>query len=316
MKEPLVSIILPVYNAEKYIEESIQSILNQTYGNWELLIADDMSEDKTKDIVGSYNDSRIKTYHNNINMGPFPTRNKLLKYAKGNLITFQDADDISHPKRLEEQIKAFLNDPKLGIVGTWIEVILENGKVINRIKYPIEDSKIKQTNQTMNAFFNPTAMIKREAYEKLGGFREYLLNGFSNQDYDWTYLISDNYKSYNIPQYLYKYRQLANSVSKQISPKRLIGDKVVQFLGKRRRENNGLDYIHTNELQVIDDFVISLLEPYEKDRSLIYREYASKYMYAGLEKSAIKVSWQAIQKEPLKVINWRTLFYCVRKSLL
>ena len=316
MKEPLVSIILPVYNAEKYIEESIQSILNQTYSNWELLIADDMSEDKTKDIVGSYNDSRIKTYHNNINMGPFPTRNKLLKYAKGNLITFQDADDISHSKRLEEQIKAFLNDPMLGIVGTWIEVILENGKVINRMKYPIEDSEIKQTNQTMNAFFNPTAMIRREAYEKLGGFREYLLNGFSNQDYDWTYLISDNYKSYNIPQYLYKYRQLANSVSKQISPKRLIGDKVVQFLGKRRKENNGLDYIHTNELQAIDDFVISLLEPYEKDRSLIYREYASKYMYAGLEKSAIKVSWQAIQKEPLKVINWRTLFYCVRKSLL
>jgi glycosyltransferase involved in cell wall biosynthesis len=315
-EELLVSIVLPVYNAEKYIKKSIDSILNQTYTNWELLIADDGSTDNTKKIVDNYNDKRIRVFHNEKNLGPFPTRNKLLKLAKGDLITFQDADDISLPNRIEEQVKAFLEDKELGIVGTWIEIILEDGKTINTMKYPLEDNEIKQKNQTMNAFFNPTAMIRREAYEKLGGFREYLLNGFSNQDYDWSYLISDYYKSKNIPKILYSYRQLGNSVSKKISPKRLIGAKVVQFLGKRRRENKGLDYIHTNELDIIDNYVNTLLKPYQDDRTLIYREYASKYMYAGLKKSAIEVSWRAVKTDPSKLINWRTLFYCMRKSIV
>jgi len=316
MKKKLISILLPVYNAESYIHDSINSILNQTYTNWELLIADDGSTDKTKEIVDSYQDPRIKTYHNDTNIGPFPTRNKLLELSKGDLITFQDADDISHSTRLEEQVKAFWEDELLGIVGTWIEVILEDGTVINTMEYPITDDEIKEKNQTMNAFFNPTAMIKREVYERLGGFRAYLLNGFSNQDYDWNYLISDYYKSYNIPKALYQYRQLSDSVSKKISTKRLIGDKVVQFLGKRRRENGGLDYIHTNELSMIDEYVLTLLEPYEKDKTLVYREYASRYMYAGLKKSAIAISWKASIMEPMKLVNWRTLFYCLRKSIV
>ena len=311
----LVSIIMPIYNADKYLKNSIQSILNQTYSNWELLIIDDGSTDNTKEILTSYHDPRIKVYFNERNIGPFPSRNKLLELAKGDFITFQDADDLSHPNRLKEQLNTFEEDKELGIVGTSIEIISERGDKINEIYYPIEDWEIKKTNQTRNAFFNPTAMIKREVYENIGGFREYL-NKYSNQDYDWNYLILDCYKSKNIPKLLYKYRQVNNSVSKKINPNRIIGDKIVQFLGKRRRENNGLDYIHTNEVSIVDKYANELLEPFKKDISLIYREYASRYMYAGLRKEAIKASWKASMVEPNKLVNWRTLFYCIRKSIL
>ena len=247
-------------------------------------------------------------------MGPFPTRNRLLSLAEGELITFQDADDISHPERLERQVEALKQDDELGIVGTWIEVVLEDKSPIHIMKYPENDADIKKLNQTKNAFFNPTVMVRKSVYEKVGGFRQYLINGFSNQDYDWTYLVSDQCKSRNIPEILYSYRQLGNSVSKRVDPKRLIGAELVQFLGKRRRENNGEDYLYTGETEIVDQYVDKLLEPYKKDKTLVYRDYASKYMYAGLKKNAIRISWMAVRAEPGRLINWRTLFYCLRKS--
>lgn len=108
MVDGLVSIIMPSWNTERFIAKSIQSVLNQTYKNWELLIVDDCSTDNTDDIVASFNDPRIKYFHNEKNCGAALTRNKAMRESQGEWIAFLDSDDLWAPEKLEKQI-TFMN---------------------------------------------------------------------------------------------------------------------------------------------------------------------------------------------------------------
>lgn len=130
MESGLVSIIMPSWNTGKYIAESIQSVLNQTYTNWELLIVDDCSTDNTDGIVSSFNDERIKYFHNDINSGAAFTRNKALREAKGEWIAFLDSDDIWLSNKLEKQIK-FMNDNNYVFSYHDYEKIDEESKSLN-----------------------------------------------------------------------------------------------------------------------------------------------------------------------------------------
>ena len=100
----LVSIIMPSWNTERFIAETIQSVLDQTYTNWELIIVDDCSSDNTDDIVASFKDNRIKYFHNEKNSGAALTRNRAMREAQGEWIAFLDSDDLWTPEKLEHQI--------------------------------------------------------------------------------------------------------------------------------------------------------------------------------------------------------------------
>jgi glycosyltransferase involved in cell wall biosynthesis len=115
---PYISVLMPAYNAEKYILDAINSILSQTYQNFELLIADDGSTDGTKSIIDTITDPRVSRYHNIENLGKTTTVDILYKHSQGVLITIHDADDISLPTRFEKQVAEFLNHPDLGMCGT------------------------------------------------------------------------------------------------------------------------------------------------------------------------------------------------------
>lgn len=108
---PLVSIITPVFNTEKYITDTIDSVLNQTYENWELLLVDDCSSDRSFELISDYAqlDTRIRVFNNKINSKAFETRNVALRHAKGSFIAFLDSDDIWHHKKLEMQLKFMLD---------------------------------------------------------------------------------------------------------------------------------------------------------------------------------------------------------------
>lgn len=127
----LVSIVMPSYNSEKYIKDSIESVLNQTYPFWELLIVDDCSTDKTVDIVKSFKDERIKLYQNEINSGAAISRNWALREAKGKWIAFLDSDDLWLPTKLEEQLD-FMIKNNYGFAYTDYR-ILDNGVLTNKI---------------------------------------------------------------------------------------------------------------------------------------------------------------------------------------
>ncbi|MBR7157068.1 MAG: glycosyltransferase family 2 protein, partial [Bacteroidales bacterium] len=133
MRKPLVSIITPSYNSEKYIDETIQSVIAQTYSNWEMLIVDDCSNDTTRNIVKKYilSDSRIKLYELPHNSGPSVARNTAIGKANGTFLAFLDSDDIWFPNKLEEQI-AYMLDNNYAFTYTPSIQIDENSQVIDQ----------------------------------------------------------------------------------------------------------------------------------------------------------------------------------------
>ncbi len=139
----LVSVIMPSYNTAKYIGESIESVINQTYPNWELIIVDDCSTDDTEDVVRGYlTDSRIRFLKNEKNSGAAISRNYALREAKGKWIAFLDSDDVWLPEKLETQIAFMLEngykftctDYRIRLNGTWLPYVYTSPKVITRRK--------------------------------------------------------------------------------------------------------------------------------------------------------------------------------------
>lgn len=128
----LVSIVMPSYNSEKFIKDSIESVLNQTYPFWELLIVDDYSMDKSVEIIKSFKDERIKLFQNEVNSGAAISRNRALREASGKWIAFLDADDIWLPTKLEEQLQ-FMADKDYHFTFTDYRICV-NGKLENVIR--------------------------------------------------------------------------------------------------------------------------------------------------------------------------------------
>ena len=314
--EPLVSILMPAYNAEKYVEEAITSIVDQTYENWELLICDDASEDNLSSIITQFADRRIKKLRNDTNEGYQVTCNRLLKLAKGYYITFQDADDFSDEDRLKKQVEVLEEDASIGMCGTLAYSVSTEGAKLNPIDRPISYEEVMEAIQLKSAFLGATVMIRQDIYSEVGGYRDFF-NQKGYQDYDWTYLIAEKYKAVNIPEYLYFYRQHGSSNSKKIEIDRLLGKEYVQFLAKQRKGNNGHDALTNNTLMpAFESFLQSVKHPYLQDKSLIYRKYAATYMYHRMYRNALTISKKAIKINPVKVVNYRTYLYCLRKSLL
>lgn len=138
----LVSIIMPSYNTAQYIKESIDSVLSQTYTNWELIIVDDCSTDETDRIVAGIRDERIRYFKNTQNSGAAVSRNKALREARGKWIAFLDSDDLWHPEKLEKQIrfmeendyKFTYTDYRIQLNGTWLPYVYTGPRVVNARK--------------------------------------------------------------------------------------------------------------------------------------------------------------------------------------
>ena len=135
--EPLVSIITPLYNSEKYIAETIEFVLAQTYSNWEMIIVDDCSKDNGVEIVEKYRekDKRIKLYQNEINKGVSYTRNRAIDIAQGKYIAFLDSDDLWKKEKLEKQIN-FMEQNNIVLSYTAYEKINEDGSKRGEIRVP------------------------------------------------------------------------------------------------------------------------------------------------------------------------------------
>ncbi|AFU20240.1 glycosyltransferase family 2 protein [Actinobacillus suis] len=162
---PLISIIMPVYNAEEYIEEAIKSVLNQTYSNWELILVDDCSTDNSCNVIQKYLlDIRIKFFRNKINSGPALTRNLALDNASGEYITFLDSDDFWEKDKLLNQIN-FMIEHKLSMSHGNYHFCNVNRKVIKSVK---TDRKISYNDLLKgNQFKIMTVMLKRDLINSL-----------------------------------------------------------------------------------------------------------------------------------------------------
>ena len=208
----MISVLMPVYNSEKYLEDSIKSILKPSYKNFEFLIYDDFSKDNSRNIIKNFaqQDPRIKFFFSEKNIGYSRLLNKMTKDAKFNFYARMDSDDISMEKRFEKQLNFLLNNSKASVVGSYIEIIDENGAMIRRSKYPTEFREIKNELKNYCTFAHPATMINSSYLKHVGGYR---CNIEPVEDYDlWTRLSLIS-TMHNLPEYLLKYRQHLKSIS-------------------------------------------------------------------------------------------------------
>ncbi len=315
MSEGKISILLPAYNSEPFIEEAIQSILNQEYDNFELLIADDFSTDSTKKIIDGFNDGRIKTFHNNKNIKKPSTCNKLLKYATGEFCTIHDADDTSHPKRFLKVIEKFRSSPEIAMCGHDIQRMTVDGKLLPLFRKKQTDyNKIIESMALDNTDGDASMVMRRDIIHEVGGlFRPYFKN---NMDYDLALRIIEKYKTTNIQEPLLFYRNVPTSISKGITSfEKFITQDVTKFLAKERAEK-GLDSLQREDFETIRELEETLSQPYLDDKTLYLRMVSSSHMYYKMYGSAIKHAFKATMEEPNKLVNWRTLQYCIRTTLI
>jgi len=207
-----ISIIMPVHNAEKLVWETIESILNQTYKDFEFVIVDDCSTDNSYEICQKYTqqDKRIKLYKNEKNLWVVKTRNKLLKLVdkKSQYIAIIDSDDVAKPERLAKQIEFLEKNLDYAVVGSFLEIIDENSKTIWYRKYPISYKDVKKTICKKSPLAQPAVMIRKSAWNNVWAYNE---NFERVQDYElWFRFFNKWYKLGNLPEYLLKYRIHSN----------------------------------------------------------------------------------------------------------
>lgn len=205
----LVSIIMPVYNGSLFISSTIESILNQTYTNFELLILDDLSSDNSIEIIKSFKDKRIKLYTNKKNIGYIKGLNFLIKNSIGEFIARNDQDDISLPDRLEKQLNLFKRKPRLSVVGGQIKTF---GEYCKKVSYPVNYGDCKSQLLFNTCLHHPTVIFKRRKIEKFIP-NLYDENKAPSEDYDLWAKLSLYLKIENVPDIILKYRIHKNNYS-------------------------------------------------------------------------------------------------------
>lgn len=200
---PLISVIMPVYNTERFVGEAIESILNQTFTDFELVIIDDGSTDSSREIIQHYaqQDQRIKAYQNEENKGISYTRNKLIELSQTNYIAAQDSDDISLPQRLELSYNYLQNHRDCAVVG-WNNIIIDEEWVV--VWYRKYSNNIKNIILKKSPLSQPSIMLRKDCFHKVWWYDPHLNYG---EDYDlWLKFYAQWYIIHNILADLLHYR--------------------------------------------------------------------------------------------------------------
>jgi glycosyltransferase involved in cell wall biosynthesis len=214
---PVVSVLMTVFNGEKYIYESINSIIEQTYKNWELLIVNDKSTDSTLKIIKQFKDKRINLINLKKKAGRTKALNLGLNKCRGEYVAIQDSDDLSAKTRLEKQFYLLSKDKKLALVFSWYKRIDKLGNVKKMYNDNLTDYEIKKFLPVKNLICHSSVMYKKLLILKIGGYPKDFI--FSQEYILWLKILI-KYKVKLIKFFLVKYRdhddQLTNSKSQQI----------------------------------------------------------------------------------------------------
>ena len=202
--EPFVSVVMPLFNAEGTVKKAIESILNQTLKNFELVIVNDASKDKTLSLVRSYmqKDSRIKLINNKHNLKIATSLNIGVATASADTIARMDGDDTSHPERLRLQYLFLKKHPDVAIVGSNISIVDKKGKEVWKRVYPTNSKDSKKVMFKYSPFAHPTVMFRKKVFEESGGYNPKMV---PCEDIDLWFRIGAKYDFGNIPKTLLKY---------------------------------------------------------------------------------------------------------------
>jgi len=317
---PDVTVLMTVYNGLPYLSAAIESILGQTFCDFEFLIVNDCSTDHSRDVILGYNDPRIRLIDNTENINQTRSLNRGLEATRTELVARMDADDISHPHRLEKQFKYLSYQPDIVAVGTNLRFIDTRGKVIGDYKFPEDDLTLRW----MQLFDCPVScgavMFKRSViWDRLGGFEPSIRY---SQDWElWSRVIPE-YRIGNVPEMLVDVRQHPGASSSAASvpmleeqkkiirenPKRILGikddsiewlDKVESLLEKRLRHPE-------DRLSVIETLFERFCElhPEAKNSSAVIKILARQYIevlyYTQIPRQILllKRIWTSLSQSP------------------
>lgn len=206
--QPLVSVILPVYNAGAVVKESITSIVNQKYRNLEIIICNDGSSDNSESVIKKFNDPRIRYFHNNENKGLIKSLNASLKLAQGDLIARMDADDVAHPERIIRQVNYFRNHRDVAVAGTAMNKF---GATAGRSRVTTDSDQLSAELLFRIPFNHPTVMMRRTVIEK---YTELYDHRFPHaEDLELWHRLAPDFKFGNINYPLLSYRTHAQQVT-------------------------------------------------------------------------------------------------------
>lgn len=204
---------MPVYNAGEFLHPCLNSILNQTYENWELIAINDHSLDDSLNIITGYakQDSRIKVVTNSKNLGVASSLNKAIKLAKGDFLARMDADDIMYPSRLARQLKHLNDHPNIVLVGGQCLTINRAGEPTGKKTFPISDEKIRDMIYSYSPVQHPAIMINRQLVPK--NFSWYNTEACPAEDIDLYFRLFKHGQFANLSSLVLKYRLYPESTS-------------------------------------------------------------------------------------------------------
>lgn len=215
MTKPSVSILMPVYNNEAYLSGTLDSLLAQTFRDFELIIIDDASTDGSGEIINDYSqrDKRIQVITNEQNVRVAGSLNRGLKLCRGELIARADGDDLYFPDRLEKQVKYMQANPEIGVAASSIQEIDEHNRVIRTVEEPTQDEDLRFLLNFGCIYIHPAVIMRKSLVDTVGGYDEVEFQ-HACQDYDLWARLSEHTQFGNVGEVLMQYRIHPESVCK------------------------------------------------------------------------------------------------------
>ncbi|MCX5806895.1 MAG: glycosyltransferase [Proteobacteria bacterium] len=308
MKDPVVTVLITVFNGEHYLGKAIESVLSQTFSDFEVLVVNDGSIDSTSKILNSYKDERIRVISNKENTGPARSSNIGLRMAKGRYIARMDADDISLPERLEKQVRFLDSHEKIKLIGSAWYAIDENGLEQSVVMPP-------QGRHAVHFMCHGTIMAKRECIEAIGFYNEIFRYSL---DYDFLLRFQEAYEIGILDEPLYKLRIHSQSISyvKRMEQE-LYAILAIRMAEKRKNSNAGifgrLDPDQSSML--LNDTLNASWLKKRKMLSRLYCIWSEAAMSSDRNRAALWYTLQACGLNPFNRSVYALLVYLTAKTI-
>lgn len=248
---PVISVLMSVYNAERYVAEAVQSILGQTEGRFEFLIVNDGSVDASASILDRYaaQDNRIRVIHQE-NRGLIASLNLLLEEARAPLVARMDSDDVSRPERFAVQLAHMTAHPEIAVLGSNTDELDADGAYFPCSDFhPEHPADIRERLMVASAMCHPSVMMRRDVIRALGGYRAAFRHC---EDYDLWLRVSERHDMQNLPNRLFLYRRSPDQVSEKHILVQAIGAACARFAAQERRAGRSDPFEGATELPSLE----------------------------------------------------------------
>lgn len=304
---PTISVLMSVFNGEDYLQQALDSVLLQSFSDFELIIVDDGSTDGTNRILRACRDSRLKVISSESNMGLVDALNLSLQSARGRYVARMDADDISYPDRFARQVAEFQRVPDLVLLGSAFDYIDKNGVVFGKVVFSTDDQTIRQALRSEgNQFCHTSVMIRTDALRSMHGYRK--LAGRYAQDYDLWLRLAEVGQIANIADALVGYRCHSEMLSITKLPLQRRAAEIYKVLARQRLAGEVEDLTAAEAL--LDKNAADMANELAGD----LLRWSDMFDLMGEPDAARSLLWRAVRVAPfgtairqrgMKALGWR-----------